>query len=152
VGIPALVALFALAACSTDEASTTSAEAETAAPSLAPLTDGSDVAVDAPPADTADLPLAPITSSDLPLVITVTVGTDSCPDRIEQVALGSTVTISITDPADPQEYHVHGYDLGDGQQFEPGQAASFTFTADRAGDFEIESHDTGQVLIVLRVT
>ena len=66
--------------------------------------------------------------------------------------LGSTVVLTITDPVAAQEYHVHGFDLGDGQEFEPGQTATFTFTADTAGEFEVESHITEAVLVVLQVS
>jgi hypothetical protein len=154
VGIPAsLLLLLSLAACGTDEevlvstsapAATTAATAATTAPAPATTVDSGPAATDAPAATTAP--------DDGTVRIDVTVGTDSGADRIEQVPLGSTVVLTITDPAAAQEYHVHGFDLGDDQEFEPGQTATFTFTADTAGEFEIESHVTDALLVVLQVS
>ena len=84
------------------------------------------------------------------ILIEVTVGTDSGEERIEQVPLGSYVTLTITDPAADQTYHLHGYDLE--QEVAAGQPASFSFTADEAGTFEVESHETEEVLVVLEVS
>ena len=120
------------------------------ASSVAP-SDTVDIALPGAPTDTNDLPPAPPVSSDVPIVITAVVGTDTGPERIERVLLGSVVTVTITNPASADEFHLHGYELGDGQEFEAGQAASFTFTADRAGTFELESHETNQVLLVVEV-
>jgi hypothetical protein len=99
--------------------------------------------------DTADLPLPPATA-DLPLVIDVTVGVDSGPDRIEQIPVGTPVTLRLINPSAVDEYHVHGIDLGDGQEFAAGQVAAFTFTLDAPGDYEVESHATDTVLVVLQ--
>ena len=150
VGIPAsLLLLLSLAACGTDEevlVSTSAPAATTATTAPAPATtaDSGPAATDAPASTTAP--------DDGTVRIDVTVGTDSGADRIEQVPLGSTVVLTITDPAATQEYHVHGIDLGDGQEFEPGQTATFTFTADTAGEFEVESHITEALLVVLQVS
>ncbi len=65
-----------------------------------------------------------------------------------EVKLGSSVMLMITsDIAD--EVHVHGYD----QEFElkPGETTNFTFTADIPGTFEVETHESGQVLTELEV-
>lgn len=93
----------------------------------------------------------PETAPPGPTVITVTVGVDSDPTRIERAALGDTVTLVVTNPAAADEFHLHGYDLGDGQEIPAGQAASFTFTASQAGEFELESHETDAALMVLVV-
>jgi hypothetical protein len=104
------------------------------------------------PTGTGDIPVvAPVDSTDAPVIIAVFVGTETGPDRIESVPLGSVVSLSIVNDAASDEYHVHGYDLGDGQEFAAGETAMFTFTADTAGDFEVESHATNSVLFVLRV-
>ena len=126
------------------------ATASSVASSVGP-SDTADIALPSAPTDTADLPPAPPVSSDVPIVITAVVGTDTGPERIERVLLGSVVTVTITNPASADEFHLHGYELGAGQEFEAGQAASFTFTADRAGTFELESHETSQVLLVVEV-
>ncbi len=84
------------------------------------------------------------------ILIEVTVGTDSGEERIEQVPLGSYVTLTITDPSAAQTYHLHGYDLE--QEVAAGEPASFSFTADQAGTFEVESHETEEVLVVLEVS
>ena len=82
----------------------------------------------------------------------VTVGTDSAPDRVEEIPLGATVKLTVVDPNADQEYHVHGYELGDGAELTKGEPAVFEFVADKAGDFEVESHTTETVLVILRVS
>ena len=69
------------------------------------------------------------------VTIDVTVGTDSGEDRIEQIPLGASVTLNITDPAADQTYHVHGYDFE--QDVAAGETATSTFTADQADEFEV---------------
>jgi hypothetical protein len=64
------------------------------------------------------------------------------------VKLGQTVVLRLLSDTD-QTYHVHGYDLE--QKVAAGVEASFEFTADQAGSFEVESHTTDKVLAVLRV-
>jgi hypothetical protein len=84
--------------------------------------------------------------------ILVTVGTDDAVtlgSRVEPVPLGSEVSLRLVDDAKAEEYHVHGYDLE--QSVDPGVEAAFTFTADQPGRFEVESHTTGDVLVVLEV-
>ena len=78
-------------------------------------------------------------------------GTDDSPDRIETVPAGAVVTLSIVNPNAEDEFHLHDYDLGDDQVVPAGQVATFTFVADRTGDFALESHETDDVLLVLRV-
>jgi hypothetical protein len=65
-----------------------------------------------------------------------------------QVPLGQTVVLRLLSDTD-QEYHVHGYDLE--QKVAAGVEASFEFTADQAGSFEVESHTTNQLLATLQV-
>ena len=90
------------------------------------------------------------TIGDGNVTIDVVVGENSGPDRVEEVALGSQVTLNFTNPDADDEFHVHGYDLG-GDMTKKGDTKTFTFTADKAGDFEVESHLTEAVLMVLRV-
>lgn len=90
------------------------------------------------------------TMSDGSVTIDVVVGENSGPDRVEEVALGSQVTLTFINPDADDEFHVHGYDLG-GDMTKKGDTKTFTFTADKAGEYEVESHLTEAVLMVLRV-
>jgi hypothetical protein len=83
--------------------------------------------------------------------IRVTVGVDSGPDRIENVKLNQQVELTIVNPDADDEFHVHGYDLGGGAT-KAGEKKKFLFTATEAGDFEVESHMSETVLVVLRVS
>jgi hypothetical protein len=131
-------------------ASVTPTSALGTAVTIAPVTvETSDIPYTVP--GTGDIPTLPPNSVDMPLVIDVVVGEETGPDRIETVPLGSTVTITIVNEDEDDEYHLHGYDLGDGEEFEAGETAAFTFTADMPGDFELESHESEDVLLILRV-
>ena len=90
------------------------------------------------------------TIGDGSVTIDVVVGENSGPDRVEEVAIGSQVTLNFTNNEAEDEYHVHGYDLGAGMT-KKGDTKTFTFTADKAGDYEVESHSSEAVLMVLRV-
>ena len=82
--------------------------------------------------------------------ISVIVGEDSGPDRAESVALGSTVRISLLNSASEDDFHLHGYGIASGE-VPAGQEAVIEFVADTAGEFELESHITGEVLLVIIV-
>ena len=84
--IPATALL--LAACGDSASSST-----TGAPSTAPASSSAPDTGVTNPVDTT-----PITAVDGPVQIDVMVGTDSGPDRIEKVKLGSDVTLNITNP------------------------------------------------------
>lgn len=128
-----LTPLVGLAACSSDSASTDTVVAT--------------IAVDS----TASMSGDPTTTvSDGRITIDVTVGENSSPDRVEEIPLGSEVTLNFTNPQADDEYHVHGYDLGEGIT-KKGEMKTFTFTADKAGDYEVESHISEKVLAVIRV-
>ena len=125
-----LTPLVGLAACSSDSTSTdTVAAVETTVNTFS---------------DTST------TISDGSIIIEVVVGENSGPDRVEEVSLGAEVTLQFTNPDADDEYHVHGYDLGGGVT-KKGEMKTFTFTADKAGDYEIESHISEKVLAVIRV-
>lgn len=83
--------------------------------------------------------------------ISVTVGVDSSADRVEEVALDQEVAVTVVNPDADDEFHLHGYDLGGGTTTK-GEAKTFTFTATEAGEFELESHVTGDVLVVVKVS
>ena len=64
------------------------------------------------------------------------------PEGID-VCKGQQVTIEIATQR-AGELHLHGYDdEAPGIPVEPGDTATFTFTASRAGQFPIELHDEG---------
>jgi plastocyanin len=54
-----------------------------------------------------------------------------------KVTKGDAVTIVVSSDA-PDDIHLHGYDIE--KPVEPGKPATFKFTADIEGIFEIESH------------
>lgn len=125
-----LTPLVGLAACSSDSASTdTGAAVETTLNTLSEIS---------------------TTISDGNVTVDIVVGKNSGPDRVEEVPLGAQVTLQFTNPDADDEYHVHGYDLGGGVT-KKGEMKTFTFTADKAGDYEIESHISEKVLAVIRV-
>lgn len=116
--------------------------------------DTSDIVIPPPPDDSSDIALPPpVGSSDIPtsVIIEATVGADTGPERLESVSLGSNVVLSITNPTSDDEFHLHGYELGDAVVMPAGRTETFSFLADQAGEFELESHETGDVLLVLSV-
>lgn len=84
-----------------------------------------------------------------PAQIDVRLGVDSGPQRVEIVAKDTAVQINITNPDAADEFHLHGYDIE--QKVKAGETATFNFSADQVGTFEVESHETNAVLMVLVV-
>lgn len=82
---------------------------------------------------------------------TLTVGENSGKDAVFEVPVGSQVELTIVNPSAADEVHLHGYDIGTGE-LKKGESAVIAFTADRAGDFEVESHVTEELLLTVRVT
>jgi len=80
----------------------------------------------------------------------VVVGENSGPDQMLTVTQGSTVRLFFVNPNEDDEIHLHGYDLGGGE-LPAGEEAIFEFVADETGTFDVESHVTGEVLMVLVV-
>jgi hypothetical protein len=80
--------------------------------------------------------------------ITIADGTVTPKPGVIAVPLDEDVTIAITSDIE-DEIHVHGYD----KEFElkPGGTASVTFKADIPGVFEIETHESGELLAELKV-
>jgi FtsP/CotA-like multicopper oxidase with cupredoxin domain len=70
------------------------------------------------------------------------------PEEIE-VGEGDRVTLRMTTPGPPTEVHLHGYDLE--EEVEPGEPAALSFEANLTGRFEIEDHETEEVLGALLV-
>ena len=151
--VPALVAVIAAVGCGSDNsssASTSVAAAQTTVPGQAATsTPGTGTPTPAGTGDTA----APDTGqiAGAPTEIIVHVGVDDAATaggRVENVPLGSDVVLRLTSDSD-EDYHVHGYDLE--QKVAAGVEAQFEFTADKTGDFEVESHNTDKVYVVLHV-
>ena len=154
--VPAAVAV-ALAACGSSNGSTsdstspsapvtTAAAITTAAPATTAPATSAAVATTVPAGETA--PTDQAVSGDAQEII---VNVDD-PAQIGQtidVALGQTVVLRLLSDTD-QEYHVHGYDLE--KQAAAGVEATFEFTADTPGSFEVESHTTDKVLATLQVS
>jgi hypothetical protein len=148
--IPAAVAVTAIllvAGCGDDDESAASTPVTTPATEL--TTSTTTTTTTAITTTTTAATPAPTT---VPGLISVTVGVDSSPDRIEPVALGSEVTLEVVNPQADDEFHLHGFDLGDGAVVPAGQVARFVVTANTAGSFELESHETGEIYLVLEVS
>ena len=101
-------------------------------------------------ADTTVVAADPSAKVAGPTEISVTVGTDSATDRVEEVPLGSQVNITLTNPNADDEFHLHEYDLLTGDT-PKGESAVISFTADKAGLFDLESHVTDEVLVIISI-
>lgn len=80
----------------------------------------------------------------------ITVGKDSGRESVLTVPVGTEVRLMLMNPNEDDEFHLHGYDLG-GAMTPAGEEAIIQFVASDAGEFEVESHMTGDVLMVLVV-
>ena len=80
----------------------------------------------------------------------VVVGEGSGEQNTCVVSVGDEVTITAINPNAADEMHLRGYDLTTGDM-EAGVSASISFTADEAGEFELESHVTEEVMMMLVV-
>ena len=89
----------------------------------------------------------PVTVIEGPVQIDVVVGVDSGEDRVVKVTVGSDITLNITNPNADDEYHVHGIDIE--QEAAKGEMATINFTITEAGTYEVESHITEDVLVVI---
>lgn len=140
-------ALILLGGCGNDSSSATDASSATIV-----ITDSSVAA--APGTTTVATTGATATTTSTPLSgpvqIDVVVGVDSGPDRIERVTVGSEITLNVTNPTAADEFHVHGVDIE--QAVEKGQMATMNFTIDAPGTYEVESHLTEDVLVVIEAT
>jgi len=155
--VPALAAFVLSAACGSDNsgssAPTTRAPAGTSAPGQIATSAPAPARSTPDPAVTGDT-AAPGTGQipGAPNEIIVHVGVDDAAtkgSRVENVKLGDHVVLRLVSDSD-ETYHVHGYDLE--QKVAAGVEAQFEFTADKAGDFDVESHNTEKVYVVLHVS
>jgi len=146
--IASLALVVALAACGSDNDGggdttappTTRAETTTseAATTTAPPTTAERTTTSAPTT-------APSTTAADPGRIEVDADTIGDTPMTATVPLGTSVTL-VVHSATPQEFHLHGYDIT-----ATGTDVNMQFTADQAGGFELESHDTEKVFLVLTV-
>jgi uncharacterized lipoprotein YajG len=134
-----LVATLVLTGCGTDEPSAAAPppDAPTPAPSAVPT------------AVTPTEPEPEVEPDDAQVIaITVAGGEVSGDTGRVEVAMGTRVRLTVTaDTAD--EIHVHGFELY--EDVSPGQASQLEFVADRPGVFEVELHDSRQVLTRLQI-
>jgi hypothetical protein len=65
-----------------------------------------------------------------------------------KVAAGSPVRILVSSDVD-DEVHVHGYDIE--REVSAGQSTTIEFTADQTGVFDVETHESGLLLLQLQV-
>ena len=104
-------------------------------------------------ASTVVAPTEAIINADGSVSINVIVGTDDfdtlAGERVVKVALGSAVTITLTDANEDQDYHLHVYDVG--AEAKKGEPGVISLIVDQAGQFDVESHTTGKTLLVLVV-
>jgi hypothetical protein len=82
---------------------------------------------------------------------TLTVGENSGTTNVISFAKGSNVELTIVNPNADDEVHLHGYDLTTGD-LPKGETGVISFIASEAGDFEIESHISEEVLSIVRIT
>jgi hypothetical protein len=82
---------------------------------------------------------------------TLTVGENSGAKNIISFTKGSNVELTIVNPGADDEVHLHGYDLTTGD-LPKGEKGVISFIADEAGDFEIESHISEEVLSIVRIS
>lgn len=106
------------------------------------------------PASTVSPPVEADKGADGSYAIGVTVGMDDFTSLagsggVFSVPQGAKVTITLTDNGQDQDYHLHGYDIA--AKATAGNAGVITFTADKVGQFDVESHVTNQVLAVIAV-
>ena len=145
----ALVAL-PLAACGGDETADTTV---TTVPGIGSLPPSGGTTAPGSTGTVETDSTAPVTGSgevqEGPVQIDVVVGLDSGPQRVETVAVGADITLNITNPDEADEFHIHGIDLE--RSVDAGMMATFNFTVTEPGTYEVESHLTEEVLVVIEV-
>jgi hypothetical protein len=146
------VSVLALAACGDDESSgdvTTAAEHdhdEAASDTTAAEHDHDEAATGEHDHDEA---ATDTTSADTVAAngesISIDIDADAAEAGTQTVAAGTTVSLHIT-AAESHPYHLHGYDIE-----QEGAEVTITFVADRAGSFDVETHDTDTKIFTLVV-
>lgn len=77
--------------------------------------------------------------------VSILVDADSGETQDVSVALGTPMVIRIRSNV-AEEFHLHGYDLE-----LSGTDVTFQFEADKLGDFELEAHGSGALVLRLSV-
>ena len=90
-----------------------------------------------------------VVSSDV-VEINLIVGENTGPEVKQNVPVGSTVRITFVNPNGPDEIHIHGYDLTTGEM-EQGQESVIEFVASTTGTFDLESHVSEEIVMILTV-
>jgi len=136
-----VVAASLMGACSQDGATSVSVPTEFTISDMASPTDP---IATSPPTSSAD---RDVPEAGLPQTEVLNIIIEVAANTLEQVevALGTPVKIRVRSAVE-DEFHMHGYDLD-----LTGTDVQFSFTADRLGEFLLESHGTGQQLLILTV-
>ena len=77
--------------------------------------------------------------------LAIEIDADAGVPEVASVALGSPVVIQVFSETE-QDFHLHGFDID-----LMGDDVTFDFIADKLGDFELESHESGEILLTLSV-
>jgi len=90
-----------------------------------------------------------VVSSDV-VEINLIVGENTGPEVKQTVPVGSTIRITFVNPNGPDEIHIHGYNLTTGEM-EQGQESVIEFVASTTGTFDLESHVSEEIVMILTV-
>ena len=145
-----ITALFAITLTACGSSTTSDSNALVLSDTTMPLDEDAEIET---PATTFVAPTDATINADGSVSIDVKVGIDDydtlAGERVIKVALGSAVTITLTDARDDQDYHLHVYDVG--AEAKKGEPGVISLIVDQAGQFDLESHMTGKTLLVLVV-
>ena len=145
-----ITALFAITLTACGSSTTSDSNALVLSDTTMPLDEDAEIET---PATTVVAPTDAVINADGSVSIDVKVGIDDydtlAGERVIKVALGSTVTITLTDASEDQDYHLHVYDVG--AEAKKGEPGVISLIVDQAGQFDLESHMTGKTLLVLVV-
>jgi hypothetical protein len=145
-----ITALFAITLTACGSSTTSDSDALVLSDTTMPLDEDAEIDT---PATTVVAPTDAVINADGSVSIDVKVGIDDydtlAGERVIKVALGSAVTITLTDESDDQDYHLHVYDVG--AEAKKGEPGVISLIVDQAGQFDLESHTTGKTLLVLVV-
>lgn len=139
--IAAVAVLAAVVSCSSGQDSAVQLPADVTRSEMASPTDPN---LTAPPTSIVD---TDVPEMGLPQIEIANIVIDADQGEVQEaiVPLGSPVNIRVIS-SQSDEFHLHGYDLE-----LTGTDVTFSFTADRVGDFILEGHASGQQLLVLTV-
>lgn len=141
IPVAVLVISSVLVSCSGDSTTSTGSAAVTTAPSAATPTDPASTA--APTSSASKLDQEEGEPAIEP--VSILIDADSGESQDVSVALGTPMTIRVRSTR-VEEFHLHGYDLE-----LTGTDVTFTFVADVLGEFELETHGSGALVLLLTV-